>query len=302
MKHWMRFWCVCLFACLSLPANGQKTVKYHHTDALGSVVAVTDASGAVTEQREYEPYGAQLTPVVQDGPGYTGHVQDAATGLVYMQQRYYDPELGKMLSVDPVTAYEKPFTNFCRYCYARNNPYKFSDPDGRDVVYALKGGATLQDQTDTMGYLMTSSTAAGEILQLHHSEQTYTIRFDREASQMGYDADSRTVTVNPTEGLIVRSSGEVQSPAMGAGHEISHAADHDRVGTAAFKNSLETPTSASVTSDGRVQVKVGISPAEAKATGVESKIGRELGEPTRNNYHDQSGTIKTCGAKSNSGC
>lgn len=52
-----------------------------------------------------------------------------------MQQRYYDPSIGRFLSVDPVTAYDKPITNFCRYCYARNDPYKFTDPDGRDAIY-----------------------------------------------------------------------------------------------------------------------------------------------------------------------
>ena len=51
-----------------------------------------------------------------------------------MQQRYSDPGIGMTLSVDPVTAYEKPITNFCRHCYARNNPYRFTDPDGRDSV------------------------------------------------------------------------------------------------------------------------------------------------------------------------
>jgi hypothetical protein len=66
------------------PAVAQTVVEYVHTDALGSVVAVTNASGAVIEWREYEPYGLQLTPAVQQGPGYTGHVQDAATGLTYM--------------------------------------------------------------------------------------------------------------------------------------------------------------------------------------------------------------------------
>ena len=38
----------------------------------------------------YEPYGTTLMPADQ-GPGYAGHVTDAATGLSYMQQRYYDP-------------------------------------------------------------------------------------------------------------------------------------------------------------------------------------------------------------------
>ena len=68
---------------------------------------------------------------MQDGPGYTGHVQDAATGLTYMQQRYYDPQLGGFLSVDPVTAYESPIGAFNRYKYGANNPYRFTDPDGR---------------------------------------------------------------------------------------------------------------------------------------------------------------------------
>ncbi|MEN5117156.1 RHS repeat-associated core domain-containing protein [Luteimonas sp. TWI662] len=95
---------------------------------------MTDENGVVVERREYEPYGAQLTPALQDGPGYTGHVQDAATGLTYMQQRYYDPPLGVFLSVDPITPYQKPVTNFCRYCYAINSPYSFIDPDGREGI------------------------------------------------------------------------------------------------------------------------------------------------------------------------
>lgn len=47
-------------------------------------------------------------------------------------QRYYDPQLGKMLSVDPVTAYSSGnMQHFNVYAYAFNNPYRFSDPDGR---------------------------------------------------------------------------------------------------------------------------------------------------------------------------
>lgn len=124
---------------LSLGTVAQTTVKYVHTDALGSVVAMTDASGAVIETtREYEPYGQQLVPTVQDGPGYTGHVQDAATGLVYMQQRYFDPQIGRFLSVDPVQANPNTGASFNRYVYASNNPYKFIDPDGRSDLNVFK--------------------------------------------------------------------------------------------------------------------------------------------------------------------
>lgn len=110
-----------------------QTVEYIHTDALGSPVAVTDAAGNVIERTVYEPYGAQVNRAVTDGPGFTGHVSDAATGLSYMQQRYYDPMLQIFYSADPVVALSSHVTQFNRYRYANGNPYRFTDPDGREV-------------------------------------------------------------------------------------------------------------------------------------------------------------------------
>ncbi len=98
------------------------------------MVAKTDQSGNVIERIDYEPYGALVGGQVKDGPGHTGHVSDAATGLCYMQQRYMDPQLGVFLSVDPVMAYQKPVDQFNRYRYANGNPYKFTDPDGRQAA------------------------------------------------------------------------------------------------------------------------------------------------------------------------
>ena len=156
------------------PAAAQ-TVEYVHTDALGSVVAVTDANRNIVERREYEPYGYQLTPTLQNGPGYTGHVQDASTGLTYMQQRYYDPLLGRFLSVDPVTMHDNGDPRlFNRYGYAANNPYTFVDPDGRIfgvlgkvVKLAIKGGdvaATVAGAVEDAGVLFGSDATAGERL------------------------------------------------------------------------------------------------------------------------------------------
>ncbi len=109
-------------------------VTFQHTDALGSPVAVTDGSGNVIERNDYTPYGAVVGKPAYDAVGYTGHKQDGATGLTYMQQRYYDPMIGRFLSVDPVTAYSNPIGAFNRYWYATNNPYKFTDPDGRSEM------------------------------------------------------------------------------------------------------------------------------------------------------------------------
>jgi RHS repeat-associated protein len=121
---------------LSPVAIAQTTVTYIHTDALGSVVAESDANGNVIKRYDYEPYGAVVGGQATDGPGYTGHVSDSATGLNYMQQRYMDPQLGVFLSVDPVAAYSNPIGQFNRYRYANSNPYKFTDPDGRQSIAA----------------------------------------------------------------------------------------------------------------------------------------------------------------------
>ena len=103
---------------------------YLHTDALGSPVARTNASGQIISRTRYEPYGATAAGTNPTGIGFTGHVNDADTGLVYMQQRYYEPVAGRFLSVDPVTTSDKDGSFFGRYHYANNNPYKFKDPNG----------------------------------------------------------------------------------------------------------------------------------------------------------------------------
>ena len=120
-----------LIAIREWTAAGGYAAKFQHTDALGSPVAATNQAGTVIERNEYEPYGAVIGKPNYQGVGYTGHVQDAATGLTYMQQRYYDPQVGLFLSVDPVTALSIPVGMFNRYRYASNNPYRFYDPDGR---------------------------------------------------------------------------------------------------------------------------------------------------------------------------
>ncbi len=124
-------------------AGGSAVVKYQHTDALGSPVAVSDAS-RVLRRTFYDPFGGTINQPGYGGPGYTGHVQDAATGLTYMQQRYYDPGIGRFLSVDPVTAYSMPGVNFNRFWYANNNPYGFKDPDGRVALPGFVIGVGLE--------------------------------------------------------------------------------------------------------------------------------------------------------------
>ena len=111
--------------------NSVTGASYLHADVLGSPTARTNASGQLLSRTRYEPYGATAAGTNPTGIGFTGHVNDADTGLVYMQQRYYDPIAGRFLSVDPVVTDQKTGSSFNRYVYGNNNPYRFKDPDGR---------------------------------------------------------------------------------------------------------------------------------------------------------------------------
>lgn len=211
-----------------------QTVEYVHTDALGSVVAITDAAGTVIERNEYEPYGNDLTGA-KDGPGYTGHVSDAATGLSYMQQRYYDPSIGRFLSVDPVTADGNPGGNFNRYWYANNNPYKFTDPDGRQSKAAGKqlgrviraawesGGDPKKFDAKMEEYRAQDRAAAGAIVEMTSVaivkdavEVTAKVMNDKDATAQGAGAVAGEVAGQVTEKVLDGKIGDGGASVAGA--------------------------------------------------------------------------------------
>ncbi|GEM_PF-1755683 len=110
-------------------AHAHDTIYYYSSDSVHSEVVITDANRNVVERTYYAPYGQVLNRSLRDGPGYTGHEEDPETSLVYMQQRYYDPQAGRFLSADPVTPTDAG-GGFNRYWYAKDNPYRYTDPFG----------------------------------------------------------------------------------------------------------------------------------------------------------------------------
>ena len=119
-------------------AYAARTTTYYHVDALGSVVAASNEAGQVVWRKHYAPFGEQLDSAPnKDRIAYTGKPHDSAIGLTYFGARSYDPEIGRFTSVDPVSPAAGNGANFNDYSYARNNPYKYVDPDGRFIWFAV---------------------------------------------------------------------------------------------------------------------------------------------------------------------
>jgi len=86
-----------------------------------------------------------------------GKERDSETGLDYFGARYYGSSIGGFTTVDPRMTIDKNVVDpqrWNRYAYARNNPLKYVDPDGRDVSIALSftgTGWTAQNKSSIIG-------------------------------------------------------------------------------------------------------------------------------------------------------
>ena len=108
------------------------TTYYYLYDRLGSVVGLSDGANSLVATYRYDPWGNLIAtggsnPALLNPFRFTGREWDAESGLYYYRARYYDPQIGRFLSQDPlhlVTA------GAHGYAYASNNPLRYVDPSG----------------------------------------------------------------------------------------------------------------------------------------------------------------------------
>lgn len=156
-----------LLLALAGAAGAVKEVKtIIHTDHLGSPIMGRSMDGETLWERHYEPYGSQdLAPDDPASAGYTGHLEERDSGLVYAGARWYDPRIGRFMSPDPIGFTVGNEVSFNRYAYANNNPVAYVDPDGRAAGLVLIGlGAFLvmeNANTPDVGEKTSKYSAAG---------------------------------------------------------------------------------------------------------------------------------------------
>ncbi|HVN63162.1 MAG TPA: RHS repeat-associated core domain-containing protein, partial [Candidatus Binataceae bacterium] len=112
-------------------------------DALGSTLALTDNAAALQSQYAYEPFGNTIALGQTSANSYqfTGRENDG-TGLYYYRARYYDPQIDRFISEDPL-GFNGDGPNF--YAYVRNNPINLWDAFGLSSLVFGDGTVTVID-------------------------------------------------------------------------------------------------------------------------------------------------------------
>jgi RHS repeat-associated protein len=131
-------------------------VSYVTQDHLGSTRVVTDKDGIVVRRYDYAPFGEDLKLAggrtiaqkysgsdaeLKDKVRFTGKERDAETGLDYFGARYMSAAQGRFTSPD--APFADQFTgdpqSWNLYGYVRNNPLKYTDPNGRLCIFGKIG-------------------------------------------------------------------------------------------------------------------------------------------------------------------
>lgn len=134
---------------LAYAVDGGGNLQVYHADGLGSVRAITDASGAVLQTLQTDAFGvpAQSQGSVVQPFGFTGQQADTS-GLQYLRARFYDPASGRFMSRDPLAGSADAPLSLHRYTYVPNSPLGRYDPSG------------LSDDTSTPGLLSGSANGS----------------------------------------------------------------------------------------------------------------------------------------------
>ncbi len=121
-------------------SNSITSIYYQLTNPVGSSTITTDNKGVVIQAQDTKPYGGYRVNTeskpIKDRFGL--HERDIESGLTYMQARYYNENQKRFLSLDPTSQYNpRSFLSDPQqlnlYSYARNNPMRYNDPDGRAI-------------------------------------------------------------------------------------------------------------------------------------------------------------------------
>ena len=121
---------------LDLPLSEFRTsaASYYEQDGVNSVTSLSNSTGSLANTYTYDAFGKQTasTGTLTNPFQYTAREFDTETGVYEYRSRYYDQNLGRFLSEDPV-GFSSGTYNL--YDYVSGDPVDFNDPSGNRRIH-----------------------------------------------------------------------------------------------------------------------------------------------------------------------
>jgi RHS repeat-associated protein len=128
-----------LMAQVTRDENAARLVHYFGANQIGSIEAIIDERGERLEDLSFDAWGkrrrSDWTSTASERStaidrGFTGHEMLDHLGLIHMNGRIFDPEIGRFLGADPVVSHPFVAQTYNGYSYTANNPINRTDPTG----------------------------------------------------------------------------------------------------------------------------------------------------------------------------
>ncbi|SEI54832.1 RHS repeat-associated core domain-containing protein, partial [Achromobacter sp. NFACC18-2] len=108
-------------------------MAWYHCDHLGTPQELTDAQGEIAWSAQYHAWGAAKEAIsdaaraagIRNPIRFQGQYLDSETGLHYNRHRYYDPQIGRFITKDPIG-----FAGGLNVYQYADNPIEWIDPLG----------------------------------------------------------------------------------------------------------------------------------------------------------------------------
>jgi len=135
--------------------ESEQKLYYFHTDQIGTPLEMTDVDGSIVWQATYKAWGeveALAVNEVEQNLRFQGQYFDDETGLHYNTFRYYDPQVGRFITQDPIGL--GGGVNLYEYA---SNPVDWIDPLGLSCE-SLKGSYTETEKASLPSWVAESFT------------------------------------------------------------------------------------------------------------------------------------------------